>query len=474
MIAVLSIIQLLLAIVLVLLGVCGNLVVPFISYRTALRCPRITVLAALDFTASLLGPGFMLVTIVMGPTWLEHNKTLCQSLSFLSSWITITSFLVLFFFAVFCQKLRHEIYLDQRRQANRRELVFLAVCLLTGLLLGALPLLGWSVYNGLPILHSCISHNDVSTFSNYSIFYLACSFTILSITIFLAVRAMKRRRFYPLQLFWERHKFETKINDPEMTTTASSNTTSTKSYPSRRSSVASGRRSGVISACNSPMLTRKASQWQRSLRGASLLLEIIARERTLTTLDRQPGNVSEPSAAPEAPEHTTSSAASGMTEHEVPGEPFVISSRVPYRYPLLRKKKNIFEGPRCLPPFKGLQQQRSLSRLLCLRCCVIASCWLPLYVLLVLQICSVNYPQQAHVFITWLIFAQSSISSLLPLRDASYRLALRRAAYSCFKTCAAKNKKHVDLSKSCDVESRIEGSEQVRLRDVIPLDVQRL
>ena len=52
-----STLQVLLAIVLMLLGLCGNLVVPFVSYRTTLRGPHITVLAALDFTATLLGPG---------------------------------------------------------------------------------------------------------------------------------------------------------------------------------------------------------------------------------------------------------------------------------------------------------------------------------------------------------------------------------------------------------------------------------
>lgn len=71
-----STLQVLLAIVLVLLGLCGNLVVPFVSYRTTHRGPHITVLAALDFTATLLGPGLTLVTLVIGPTLLEHNKPL--------------------------------------------------------------------------------------------------------------------------------------------------------------------------------------------------------------------------------------------------------------------------------------------------------------------------------------------------------------------------------------------------------------
>ena len=471
MFALTSILQLLLAIVLVLLGVCGNPVIPFISYRTTLRCPHITVLAALDFIATLLGPGLMLVSIVMGSTWLEHNETLCQSLSFLSSLVLISPFLILFILSLFCQKVRQIIPRDKRRQSDRRELVFLSICLLAGLLLCVPPLFGWSSYNGLP-LSLRISHNDVPTFSNYSMFFLASSFTVLSITIFLTVRAIRMRRFYPLKLFWERHNFETRINDPEMTTNASSNTTSTKSHTSRRSSMASGRRSGVISACNSPMSARKASQWSRSLQGAStILLEIINRERIP---DRQTGNESGPSATTEVPEHATSSATSRMTEHGAPGDPFVISSRVPYVYPMLSKKKKIFESPRRLPPFKGLQQQRSLSRLLLFRCCVTAFCWIPLYVLLTLQFFSVSYPHRAHVFITWLIFTQSPVSSLLPLCDASYRLVLRRAACSCFKACAVKNKRRVDLSKSRDVEFRIEETGQVQLREVIPLEVQRL
>lgn len=221
------------------------------------------------------------------------------------------------------------------------------------------------------------------------------------------------------------------------------------------------------------MSIRKASTWSRSLQGPSaVLLEIISRERIL---DKQSGgNGSDPCSAPEARDHSIPGTASGMIEHGLPGDPFVISSRVPYRYPSLTRKKNVFQSPRFLSPFKGFQQQRSLSRLLILRCCVKVFCWLPLYVLLGLQICSVNYPHQAHVFITWLIFAQSSISSLLPLCDATYRKVWRRAAYSCFRACAAQNKTHVELSRARDVECRIEGSEQVRLRDVTPLEVQRL
>ena len=478
MLVVPSALQLLLAIVLVLFGVCGNLAIPFVSYRTTLRCPHVSVLALLDFTATLIGPGTMLLTTIMGPTWLEHNNILCQSLGFLSSWAQITCFLVLFSLAVFCQKVQNRIHSDQRRQATRTELVFLVVCLITGLFLGFVPLLGWSSYNGLLLPQTCILGNSIKIFSNYAILYLACSFITFFITILVAVRAKKRRRLYPVQLFWERHKLETRINDPEITTNASSNSTSVKSTcksgrSSRRSSVLSGRRSGIVSSYSSPMSVRKASTWSRSLQGPSIvLLEILSRERAF---DKQSGgNGSDPCSAPEVRDHPTPGTASGMIEHSYPGDPFVISSRVPDKYPRLTKKKNVFQSPRFLPPFKGFQRQRSLSRFLMLRCFVRVFCWLPLYVLLVLQICSVSYPPQAHVFITWLIFAQSSISSLLPLCDATYRQAWRRAACLCFKTCALQNETHVELSSPRDVECRIEGTEQVRLRDVNLLEIQRL
>ena len=469
-----STLQLLLAIALILLGVSGNLAIPFVSYRSTLRCPHITVLAALDFTATLLGPGLMIVTLVTGPIWLEHSKTLCQSLIFLSSWVQIAGFLVLFFLAVFCQKVEHRFHLFGKLRVRKKELVLLAVSLLTGSLLSIPPVLGWSSYNGLSLLNSCTLLSHVQTFSDYTIIYLACSFTVLFITMFLTVRAIRRRRFYPMHLLWERHTLETEINDPEMTTAASSNTTSkspTKGPMSRRSSLLSGRLSSVVSCYNSPISVRKASQRSRSIEGTlNILLEITARERTP---EMQSGNGGDPSTAPEVPEQMKPCATSGMTQHSIPGNPFVISSMVPY--PMWTRRKKIFENPRSLPPFKGLQQQRSLSRLLLLRCCLTLLCWLPLYVLLVLHLCSINYPQQVQAFIKWLIFLQSSISPLLLLCDASYRLVCRGAAISCFKICAVKNKTHVeDLTKSRDVESRIEGSQEVQLRDVIALEGQKL
>ena len=162
---------------------------------------------------------------------------------------------------------------------------------------------------------------------------------------------------------------------------------------------------------------------------------------------------------------------SGVPRNNTSGNPFVISSRVPYIYP---KREKIFKSIRCLPRFQFVQQQRSFSYLLSLRCCVTLLCLLPLYVAVVLRLVSVNCPQELHVFIQWLIFIQSSISSLLPLCDASYRQVLRRKACSCFQTCADENGTHADLSQSCDVESRIEGSLHVHLREVNTLDATRI
>ena len=77
-----STLQLLVAVVvLFVLGVCGNLMVPFLSYRATLRCPHTTFLTTLDFTATLFSPGLMFVTLTTGPAWLEHKSmSLCQTL----------------------------------------------------------------------------------------------------------------------------------------------------------------------------------------------------------------------------------------------------------------------------------------------------------------------------------------------------------------------------------------------------------
>ena len=100
-------------------------------------------------------------------------------------------------------------------------------------------------------------------------------------------------------------------------------------------------------------------------------------------------------------------------------------------------------------------------------------CWLPLYVTVVLHLFSVHYPRELPEFIHWLIFIQSSISSLLPLCDASYRRALW-AAHSVFKACARRQKNHVDLCNSRDLERKVEGTEKVQLKHLVTLDVERL
>ena len=447
-----STLQVLLAVVLVLLGLCGNLVVPFVSYRTTLRGPHITVLAALDFTATLLGPGLTLVTLVIGPTWLEHNKPLCLSLSFLSSSLLITCVLVLFVLAVFCQKVQHNIYPDGRGRARIRQFVCLAVCLLSGLVMCVPPLLGWSSYNGLSFLHSCSLFEHVQGFSNYSILYLASSLFISLVAFLLAVRAVKPKGLYPINLFWGIHKQESRVNDPEITTEnhSSSQPSTTKSFRSRLSSIASGMRSMV----NSPMASRKSSFHSRPL--DSLVRGVLS--STQAHILSSAGTVPQVSGALSVPL----------------GDAFVISNSVPWKFPMLIRQR-VFRDPRFLPQrLTAPQQQRSLSRLSSLRCFVTLLCWLPLYTKVVLDLSSVHYPQELHVVIQWLIFTQSSISSLLPMCDASFRRELRRIAYSVFNSCARRNKTTADLSKSHDVQFKIEGTEQVRLQHLEVLGVEGL
>ena len=492
-----STVQLLLAIVLVLLGLCGNLAIPFISYRTTLRRPHITMLAVLDFTATLLGPGVMLLIIVIGPSWLEPNKFLCHSLSFLSSWMLITCFLVLFSLAVFCQKVQDNVHPGEIRRVKRREFAFLAVCLSTGLLLVVLPFLGWSSYHGLPFLHSCSLKRRFYSISNYSLFYLVSSFVVLSVTIVLVFRARKHRRLYPLQIFWERHEYEKKMNDPELTTTASSDT----SYHSRRSrrSIASRiqsrihfrhqsrqssvrSRSGTILSFNiteSPIMSRKSPSEQFGQLDCNLL-EIILQNSPKAGCDTGEGVVDGESLSPPSKSDRKDSQSSSAPSFErsistnssrstktFRSSPFVISSKIPQNIHAILHTRKHFKSPRFLRQFKALQRQLSLLRLLSLRCCVTLLCWLPLYFTVALQLFLVHYPQELHVFIQWLIVVHSSISPLLPLCDTTYRQALKRAAHSIFKTYARGNKTSVDLSKSRDVELEIEGIQQVRLSSMV-------
>ncbi|XP_078371409.1 uncharacterized protein LOC144655062 [Oculina patagonica] len=429
----------------------------------------------------------MLVTIVMGPTWLEHNKTLCQSLSFLSSLVLITCFLVLFFLAVFCQNVQHHIPLDGKRRSKRGRYGFLAMCLLAGLLLGVQILLGWSVFNDLHLVPSCTFLTNAKIVpSKNSFFYLVCSFSVLSfLTIFLAVRAVKQRRLYPLQMFWERHKYEEKINDPEMTTVASISSSnqsratirSNRSYWSRRSS---GARSGVLSVHASPLVSRKSSQQSRL--HESVLLDVL-RQAHLKGLRQLPfaangtnedagkdvNEITYPASALEKDaERTPSSRTSRSASTPPRDQAFVI----PWQTPIFPIRKKVFQSPRFLPQFKALQQQRSLSRLLLLQSSVTGLCWLPFYVAVVLLLSQVQYPQELHVFIQWLIFVPPSISPLFPLCDACYRRVLRRAACSLLKICACGNQ--TETAESCDVEFKVEGTQQVRLMAVRPLEIETL
>ena len=481
-----STLQVLLAVVLVLLGLCGNLVVPFVSYRTTLRGPHITVLVALDFTATLLGPGLTLVTLVIGPTWLEHNKPLCLSLSFLSSLLSITCALVLFVLAVFCQNVQHDIH-----PTRRRQFLFLVVCLLSGLLMCVPPLLGWSSYNGLSFLQSCSPTKHLHSISSYSLFYLVCYSVALFVTIVLVFRARKHRRLYTVQIFSERHDLEAKINDPELTTAASSNTSCSGSRNRTRSNLSrmqsrnqsrrsSGRSRGstIMSLNASPVIPRKYSQQARALENG--LLEIILRSKCTdngTSEDMKEFHA-EMLPSPRCSERKDSQSSSPSTQLPAASpngnnirDPFVISSKIPHNFHAPLNTRKIFHNPRFLPQFTAHQQQRSLLRLLSLRCCVTLLCWLPFHCTVALRLASVHYPQELQLLIQWLIFIQSSISSLFPLSVASYRRALKRAARSVFKACARRNKGHVDLSESRDVEFKIEGTEHVQLRDIILYDI---
>ncbi|KAJ7357674.1 hypothetical protein OS493_023805 [Desmophyllum pertusum] len=362
--------------------------------------------------------------------------------------------------------MQREVHPGETRHAKRRELVFLALCLLAGLLLSVLPLLGWSSYNALHLL----SHTQI--FSNYSILYLMCSFVVLSITTFLAIRAMKLRRLYPAEIFWERHKYELRINDPEMTTRASVTSSnqsratvrSNRSFWSRRSSG----RSGILSFVSTPMASRKTSQQSRAQ--DNVLLEVVFRQAQLNAIKRFSfsANGTNEDTGKETSEMRLS-VPSPDTEWKTrsvsnPRDPSVISSRIPHNFPIFRVGKKVFQSPRLLPQFKALQQQRSLSRLLLMKSCVTALCWLPLISINALQLSSVHYPQELHVFIQWLIFIPSSISPLFALCDARYRQVLRRAACAVVKTCACGTK--TQTAKTRDVEFKIEGTQQVRLTNV--------
>ena len=476
MLVVPSTLQLLLAIVLVLFGVCGNLAILFFSYCTTLRCPHITFLVVLDFIVTMLGPGHILLTIVIGPTWLGHNKTFCQSLSFLSSWALITYFLVLFFLAVFSHKGQHHVPFPEKRKRKRCD--FLAMRLLICSLLVVDILLGWSVFNDLHLAPSCNLLIHVQFVSKNSVFYLAASFICLSTTIFLAARGMRTKcRLYPVQLFCERHKYEVKINDPEMTTVASISSsnqshatiTSNRSYWSRRSS---GWRSGMLSVTASPLVSRKVSQQSRLQdNAASLDRQALLNVALLSLSERGTGEDARKKLSDMTHPAVAALQKNAERKPRSPSsrqEPFVISSGIPFIFPILPVGRRVFKNPRFLPQFKGLEHHRSLSRLLLLKSCFTGLCWLPLYVAVALQLSSVKYPQELHFFIHWLIFLPFSISPLFSLCGANIsRRILRRAACYVLKICACGlHKVQFQTAKS---EAR-----QVRLLYVRPLQTETL
>ena len=475
--------------------------IPFLSYRTTLSCPHTTVLTALEITATLIGPGLMLVTLTTGPAWLEHNQALCQALSVTSSCLQISCFLVLFSLALFCQKVHHSTHRDERRRVIRREFAFLVVCLLIGLLWGVIPLFGWSSHQGLPILHSCLFPNRFHSMSSYSLFYLVFSFVVLLITALLALRAKNLPQAYSVQFFWKRHESEMKINDPELTTVGSSNSLNASVYgsgagwfqskhQSSRSSMSSHRRTDVLSLGSSPALSRKSSRQIRELDNS--ILEILFTNiqqrnnqgfsHSANASDRNPGedttsikteaSVSTATSGRKGSNRSSQSSAHSAILRDIPRDPFVISSRIPNKFPLLLARRNHFQSMQALPQLSQLQHQRSLSRLLLLRCCVTAICWLPLYTIVTLQLSAAHFPQELLVYSRWLVFIQSSIAPLFPLFDAGYRQSLRRSALSAFKACARGNK--VDLQKSRDVEFKIEQSQQVRLSNVRRIEQQTM
>lgn len=254
-------------------------------------------------------------------------------------------------------------------------------------------------------IHSCVLPRPTQI-SYYSICYLAFSFALLLTSTFLAAKALKKRRFYPLQLYWGRHVLETKMNDPEMTTAASSSTSVRSGRFSSRAGSIAARRSVLPSACNSPMVGRKTSQKSLPLEGAlNTLLEIITRQNERAQA-QQTGSGSSQEAQLQASQ--SASVVLRSPQHGTPKGPFVISYRVP---DINYKRKKIFESPRWLPLSKTPKEQRSLSRLLMRRCCVSLICCLPLYVTAALQMAAVQYPQELNVLIQWLVFIQSSLSN---------------------------------------------------------------
>jgi len=244
-----------------------------------------------------------------------------------------------------------------------------------------------------------------------------------------------------------------------------------------------------VSLGSSPAQSRKSSKQVRELDNSILEIRLSNVQRNIQSFSH-PANASDRNSR----EDTTSLKTGAYVSPETSGlkgshgsyqssthsailrdilrDPFVISSSIPHKFPALSAMKNHFQSMQALPQLSQFQQQPSLSRLLLLRCCVTAICWLPLYTIAVLQLSTALLPEELTVFSQWLVFIQSSIAPLFPLIDAGYKRSLRRAASSAFKVCACGNK--ADLHKSRDVEFKIEQTQRVRLSNVRPVEKQTL
>ena len=443
---------------LVAFGCCGNIGVAVLVFRTNLGSSHIALLAAIDLSLTVLGPGIMLVSHIVGPNWLGHDSLLCQSLSFLSTWALLSGLLVLLSLAVF---------LNRQKHCHKRKLHSLAIALFAGLLVSVLPFLGWSSFDGVPQLCTSLFRMNIQSISCYSIFYLLCSFVVLSITTTLSIRATRRGRLYHVQFFWKKHKIETRINEPEVTTWTESSTSFHSRLAvgtaSRHSSftVYSGRRSGMISAGNSPTVSSRASHHFPRPEGHFLGDQ---GDQGVASKEVPKPRLEELDTAAMAPSLNTRNAITASNCGH-PLYPFThsLSTR-----PVVRK---IFKNPEILPVVNPFQKQRSISRFLLLRCCVSLICWLSLYTSTVLQLLTVHYPQELHVLFLLLLYIQSSTSPLLLLCDASYRKLCCRVVSAVFKSCSRDKSNPLSLTESRDMEYKVEGTHQAKLRSMKQLEL---
>ena len=232
-----------------------------------------------------------------------------------------------------------------------------------------------------------------------------------------------------------------RINDPEATTVGSSNSTSVyepamsrfqPKQQSARSTMSSNKRSDILSLGSSPELSRKSSRQVRELDKS--ILEILLsniQQRNIQDFShsanasaRDPGeqatslktdaSVSPATLGLKGSNRSSQSSSHSAILRDYPRDPFVISSRIPHKFQVLSARKNHFQSMQALPRLSQFQKQRSLSRLLLLRCCVTAICWLPLYTIVVLQLSAVHLSQE------WLVFTVAGFHSILDRSAVSF------------------------------------------------------